>query len=380
MRRCSLFVLVLLLVGGCGSAAPAPTPAPTRPAEQALAVTLAPTRPPVPTAPPTATYQPTRTPAPTVLPSVISEPQVSLAVVGDLMLARSIGERISSDGPAAPLAAVSAELAAADLTIGNLECAIGLDGTPAPKAYRFLAPPAASATLTSAGFDLVSLANNHILDWGDEALAGTAASLDAAGIAHVGAGANAAAARAPVVLERNGLRLAFLGYVDVPVERGGFVTESWTAGADTPGVAWANPELIAADVRAIRPQVDHVIILLHSGYEGQDTPNEVQRAAATAALEAGATLVLGAHPHVLQGTEARAGRLIAWSLGNFVFDGFAGTPSVDSAILHITLDKQGVSAYRWSPVRLIDGYPQPLDPEGEGEGAAILENLARLSQ
>lgn len=299
-------------------------------------------------------------------------------MVGDLMLARSIGERISGDDPAAPLAAVSAELAAADLTIGNLECAIGLGGTPAPKAYRFLAPPAATATLTSAGFDLVSLANNHILDWGDAALAETAASLDAAGIAHVGAGANAAAARAPAVIERNGLRLAFLGYVDVPVERGGFVTESWTAGADTSGVAWADPELIAADVRAIRPQVDHVIILLHSGYEGQDTPNEVQRAAATAALGAGATLVLGAHPHVLQGTEARDGRLIAWSLGNFVFDGFAGTPSVDSAILHITLDKQGVSAFRWSPVRLIDGYPQPLDPAGDG--AAILENLARLSR
>ncbi|HYF66082.1 MAG TPA: CapA family protein, partial [Herpetosiphonaceae bacterium] len=204
------------------------------------------------------------------------------------------------------------------------------------------------------------------------------ASLDAAGIAHVGAGPNAAAAHAPVVLERNGLRLAFLGYVDVPVERGGFVTESWTAGPDTPGVAWADPAAIAADVGAIRPAVDHVIILLHSGYEGQDTPNEIQRAAAEAALGAGATLVLGAHPHVLQGAETRGGQLIAWSLGNFVFDGFAGTPSVDSAILHITLDRRGVSAFRWSPVRLIDGYPQPLD--SEGEGAAILANLARLSQ
>ena len=108
-----------------------------------------------------------------------------------------------------------------------------------------------------------------------------------------------------------------------------------------------------------------------------NTPNTIQRAAAEAAIGAGATLVLGAHAHVLQGVERGEQTLIAWSLGNFVFDGFAETPSVDSAILHITLDRKGVRDYHWSPVRLVDGYPVPLDPATDG--AAILENLKRLS-
>lgn len=88
--------------------------------------------------------------------------------------------------------------------------------------------------------------------------------------------------------------------------------------------------------------------------------------------------MLGSQPHVLQGVEQRGTALIAWSLGNFVFDGFAGTPSADSAILHLTLDRQGVRTYRWSPVRLIDGYPIPLAPNTDG--AAILRKLARLSK
>lgn len=364
------WITVLLMLGlvGCGAALPTAQPATPTAVQAALAT---------PPPSPTPSLAPTTRPTATTVPSATPEPLVTLAIVGDLMLARSIGDRILRDGPAAPLAAVRDQLAAADLTIGNLECAVGTSGTPAPKAYRFLAPPASIQTLSSASFDVVSLANNHILDWGEEALEQTFANLDQGGIAYVGAGGNAAAAHAPVILERNGLRLAFLGYVDVPVEQGGFVTASWTAGPDTAGVAWADPERIAADVAAVRPQVDHVIMLLHSGYEGTTTPNAIQRAAATAAINAGATLVLGAHSHVLQGVDQADQTLIAWSLGNFVFDGFGGTPSVDSAILHITLDREGVREYHWSPVRLVDGYPVPLDPATDG--AAILENLKRLS-
>ena len=381
LRRCCCLLIVIVVLARCGETASTVVPRTIALAQGATATTPPTTKPsaePTATTPPTIAPSATPEPTATLLPTATPEPLVSLAVVGDLMLARSIGDRITSAGPDAPLAAVRDELAAADLTIGNLETAIGTDGVPAPKAYVFLAPPASAQTLQGAGFDVVSLANNHSLDWGEAALNETFASLDAAGIVYVGAGNNDAAAHAPVVLERNGLRLAFLAYVDVPVERGGFVTESWTAGADSAGVAWAEPARIAQDVAAIRPTVDHVIILLHSGYEGQDTPNAEQRAAADAALRAGATLVLGAHPHVLQGVEQRGGQLIAWSLGNFVFDGFAGTPSVNSAILHLTLDRDGVRDYRWSPVQLVDGFPVPLDPATDG--AAILENLARLSR
>ncbi|MFD3165516.1 CapA family protein [Herpetosiphon sp. NSE202] len=372
MRRLSFWILLGILAA-CGSSTP------SEPSQQALAptamatatATAAPTNPP----PPTNTTIPTATNEPSPTP----EPRLELAIVGDIMLARSIGERILSDGPEPVFAGVYADLVNADLTIGNLETAVADTGEPAPKAYRFLAPPESIASLSHAGFDLVSLANNHSLDWGESALSETIGLLNQANIANVGAGMNAEQAYRPVILEKNGLRLAFLAYVDVPVENGGFVTESWTATADQAGLAWAEPAVIAADVAAIRPSVDHVIILLHSGYEGVNQPNEIQRSNAYAALEAGATLVLGAHPHVLQGYEARPnGQFIAWSLGNFVFDGFDGTPSLDSAILHLTLDKSGVIGSRWTPVRLVDGYPQALDPASDG--AYIIETIEQLSR
>ncbi|ABX04882.1 CapA family protein [Herpetosiphon sp.] len=373
MRRLSFWILLGIILAACGSSTPT-----TEPSQLALAptATIAVTV----TAAPTNSPEPTSTTLPTVTtePSPTPEPKIELAVVGDIMLARSIGERILSDSPEQPFAGVRDELVNADLTIGNLETAIADAGEPAPKAYRFLAPPESVDSLSDAGFDLVSLANNHSLDWGESALSETIGLLNEAEIANVGAGMNAEQAYRPVIIEKHGLRLAFLAYVNVPVERGGFVTESWTATAEQAGLAWAEPAVIAADVAAIRPSVDHVIILLHSGYEGIDQPNEIQRSNAYAALDAGATLVLGAHPHVLQGYEARPnGQFIAWSLGNFVFDGFDGTPSLDSAILHLTLDKTRVIASRWTPVRLIDGYPQALDPTTDG--AYIIEKIEQLS-
>jgi poly-gamma-glutamate synthesis protein (capsule biosynthesis protein) len=291
------------------------------------------------------------------------------------MLARSLGRALSANPADSPFAAVRELLRGADLAVGNLECAIGTAGEPQPKAYTFRAPPAAAPALADAGFDLLSLANNHTLDYGAPTLSETIQLLDAQGLLHAGAGANAAAARRPVIAEAGGLRLAFLAYANVPVERGGFVTAGWTAGADTPGLAWAVPEQITADVAAAGPQADHVIVLLHSGYEGSEQPNDTQRASAHAAIDAGATLVIGAHPHVLQGIERYKGGLIAYSLGNFVFDGFDGA-GAESAILTLTLTRAGIDGYRWTPVVLRAGRPQPA--EG-AQAEAILARLARLS-
>src|SRR4029434_4851617 len=121
------------------------------------------------------------------------------------------------------------------------------------------------------------------------------------------------------VLVAKGLRLAFLAYVDVPVERNGFDTATWEADSNAPGVAWARQARIAADVAEARRAADVVIVLLHSGSEGDSSPNGIQRAAAHTAIDAGATLVVGAHPHVLQGVERYGRGVIAYSLGNIVF-------------------------------------------------------------
>ncbi|GAA1144042.1 CapA family protein [Ornithinicoccus hortensis] len=338
---------------------------------------------PGPTAHPDPTSEPEPNPTTEPEPDPTSEPEpepgvVSLAVVGDLMLGRTAGDRILSDGPEAPLVAVQPLLDEADLTVGTLETAIGTAGAPEPKAYTFQAPPESVATLEHGGFDVLTLANNHSMDFGADGLAQTIEVLDAAGIGHVGAGADAAAAHAPVVLERNGLSVAFLAYADVPEESGGYPMSTWTATGSSPGIAWADPEEISTAVADLARRHDHVVVLLHSGTEGSDEPDEAQRRAARAALDAGATLVLGSHPHVLQAIEVHDGQLVAWSLGNFVFDGFDGyygDRGVESVVLSITLDRDGVTDVTTEPVRLVDGFPQPL---GAGEAARLLERLESL--
>lgn len=320
--------------------------------------------------------QSTTTPLAASPPLAVSvSPTVTLAAVGDLMMARAIGRALQRSPADTPLAAVADRLRVADVTVGNLECALGVTGQPAAKSYTFRGPPTAADALRDAGFDVVSLANNHSLDYGEAAQAETLALLDAAGVAHVGSGRNEAAAYAPTFVEARGLRLAFLGYVNVPVEFNGFDTAHWRAVGERPGLAWAEPARVAADVAAARAQADLVIVLLHAGYEGRTTPNAIQRANAYAAIDAGAALVLGAHPHVLQGVEQYHGGWIVYSLGNFVFDGFTGV-SNESAILFVTLGRDGVETLTWTPVVIRNGRPHLA---ADSTAAAIRQRIERLS-
>jgi poly-gamma-glutamate synthesis protein (capsule biosynthesis protein) len=273
--------------------------------------------------------------------------------VGDVMLGRSVGERIES-----AFGGVASTLLSADLVAANLECAISDLGKAEPKAYVFRAPLTAPEVLAQSGVDVVTLANNHAGDFGFDALLDTQARLSAAGILAVGAGRNAAEAHTPVVVERNGVRIAFLAYVDVlPETRSGFDTRVWIAGADTSGVAWAYPAEIVNDVTQAKTQADVVIVLLHFGLEGRAEVALAQRTAARAAIEAGAALVIGAHPHLLQSVERHKNGLIAYSLGNFVFDQFT-PPQTYAAIFAATLTPQGVQEYNWIPVVIEDGLPR----------------------
>jgi poly-gamma-glutamate capsule biosynthesis protein CapA/YwtB (metallophosphatase superfamily) len=290
-------------------------------------------------------------PAPT---TAQADESISLAAVGDMMLARSIGAALVRNPLDSPFAAVADILRDADIAVGNLECAIATTGIPARKAFTFRAPPQAVSALAGAGFDVLSLANNHSLDYGAAALVQTTGSLDLADIHHVGAGLNEEIAYHPQLLTVKGVRLAFLAYVDAPPE-GRFNKTLWAARGIKPGVAWADPERIRADVSAAKLDADVVIVLLHSGTEGSRTPNRIQRAAAHAAIDAGAALVIGSHPHVLQGVEYYGKGVIAYSLGNFVFDGFRNN---DSAILLVTLRREGVRELKWTPVVIRKGRPQ----------------------
>jgi len=297
--------------------------------------------------------------------------QVNLEAVGDIMLARTVGEQVQTQGPGIVFAGVQSVLNSADVLVGNLECALTAGGKKQPKNYTFAAPPEAAQALALAGFDVLSLANNHAMDYGSQGLIDTRDNLRQYGIASVGAGANAADAHTPVILERNGLRLAFLAYVDVPEESSGFDAHTWIATASQPGVAWADLDQIRTDVAAARLQADVVVVLLHSGIEVTPAviPNVTssQKTEAHAAIDAGAALVIGSHPHILQQIERYHGGLIAYSLGNIVFDQYKGVANA-TIILRVILTPAGVQSYDWVPVLIENGLPRLV---AEGEVPAI---------
>ena len=309
----------------------------------------------------TVTETPTSTPSPSPTPSPTPSLRVDLAAVGDINLARSIGERVQAEGPQIVFAGVQTSFDAADVLVGNLECAITTVSERQPKSYTFAAPLETAESLALAGFDVIGLANNHAMDYGYAGLEETRATLEGYGIASAGAGANETEAHSPVIVERNGLRLAFLSFVDVPDESAGFSTRTWIATDTQPGIAWANVTQIAADVAAAKTQADVVIVLLHSGYEANDYLPIVSsnlRAEAQTAIDAGASLVIGSHPHALLPIVEYNGGLIAYSLGNFVFDGFTGLTNA-TIVLHVTLTPSGVEDYSWTPVMIENGLPRP---------------------
>ena len=300
---------------------------------------------------------------------------VRLLAVGDIMLGRTVGERIARAPHSSPFAHVEDLLRGADLAVGNLECVLGEGGVEAKKSFTFRAPSEALPLLKASGLDVVLVANNHILDFGVEPLGPMLASLDASGIRHAGAGLTEDQAHAPAIVTSRGLRVAFLGYVSVPREgggEGGFNAREWEARGAQPGVAWADPPRVAAEVAAARARADVVIVLLHAGNEELRTTSRAQRDAARAAIDAGAAAVLGSHPHRVQALERYQRGVIAYSLGDFVFDG----RDILSAMLELELTRSGVTATRWIPLHTARGTPTPYVGRARADWKLYLERLA----
>jgi poly-gamma-glutamate synthesis protein (capsule biosynthesis protein) len=268
------------------------------------------------------------------------------------MLADGPGRTIAAGGdPLAPFT----PLLAADFRIANLECPAAGGGSEHPtKIVTFRAAPAALAVLKGR-FDAVALANNHSGDYGRSALLETMGHLDAAGIAHVGAGRNLAEAHRPLWIERGGLKIAILAYNE-------FKPRSFAAGPDWPGIAWSEDDLVIADLRAARAAgADHVIPFLHWGWEKETQPSERQRSFARRLIDEGAAAIVGGHPHVSQGAEIYKGRPIVYSLGNFVFDGFDYPEAQRGWLLRLTLDKESVTHWETLAAQINDdGTPWPV--------------------
>ncbi len=275
-----------------------------------------------------------------------------LAAVGDVTFGDGVLTAIRANGARYPWRSVAPVLRAADLAVANLEGAVSTRGAPWPgKQYTFRGPPyALRAAALFAGVDVVSLANNHSLDYGRTAFRDTIRHAKRFGLAPVGGGADLTRARQPARLARGNLRVAFLGFSDVrPL--------GFDAGTDRPGATPAFPEYIRADVRRARRRADVVVAYFHWGVERATTPSARQRSLAQVALDAGAHVVLGAHPHVLQPIERTRRRLVAWSLGNFVFA--AHSPGTErTGILRIRLGARGVVDHGFRRARIHGVQPR----------------------
>ncbi len=295
-------------------------------------------------------------PAPTPEPA---EDTVTLNAVGDVMLARKVGRLIEANGTDYPLRQIGAELAAGDITFANLESPIANSGRPLPgKQICFRAAPATLASLTLGGFDVLSLANNHAVDYDSPALLDTLELLAQSGIKTVGAGADINEARQPAILESKGIKLAFLAYSDLAdVFFSSKYPRAHRATADQSGVAPLEERLILEDIQAAAQQADLVVVSLHWGTEYTDQPSKQQREMAHRLIEAGADVILGHHPHWLQGLEVYQGKLIAYSLGNMVFDQNWSEPTREGLVLQLKLDRQGVRQAWVRPVFIQESQP-----------------------
>lgn len=279
---------------------------------------------------------------------------VELTVVGDVMVAETPGDLIVANKD--PLANVAKYLDSRRLRIANLESVIATTGKAIPdKPFTFRADPRTIPYLQRY-FDGVSIANNHSGDFGKEAFAEQLQLLDAARLPYFGGGHDLAGAHRPWIVERNGVRIAWLAYAE-------FKPRSFEATATRPGLAWSGEdEQVLRDIREARDKhhADIVIPFLHWGWENEGYPSERQKVFARRMIDAGASMVVGAHPHVTQGAESYRGKPIVYSLGNFLFNGFDTEATLTGWMLDVRLDKQGVRIWRTRVVKLnADGVPTP---------------------
>ena len=300
---------------------------------------------------------PQAAPPPTAVPASTPEPRTAWTLLagGDVLMDRS--ELAGID----PFEFIRPPLASADLVIVNAEMAISDRGSPADKQYVFRAPPSAAATMAAAGVTAASLANNHAGDFGSTALVDSIELLEAAGVVPIGAGAGADAAyRHRLVEVADAASVALVGASMI-------VPWGFEATAARPGIAstWDSARVLDS-VRAAAGEADVVVAVIHWGIERDPCPSADQRSLARALIGAGADIVIGHHPHVLQPVELIAGALVAYSLGNFVWHPRSGITG-ETGVLQVDFDGDAVVAWTFHPHLLDDnGAPRPA-----AEGARL---------
>lgn len=310
--------------------------------------------------------------------------EITLTAVGDVMLGRGSASKINQFGLDYPFELVGERLSAGDITFCNLEAPLGTTGTMIPgKEIWLRGKPEYVECLKKAGIDVLNLANNHILDFDSPCLLETMDILNRNQIAYDGAGTDVVAARKPAILEAHGLKVAFLGYTEF-ADPGLFwdfhYRRSFVASETQPGCNPLDMAMVAEDVSKAKTLADVVVVVYHWGmedipYPQAFNPNNNLEAIARQTIDLGANLVLGTHPHAVQGYEAYRGGLIAYSLGNFVNDQKWDTQK-ESMILELQVGPSGVLSARVTPCWIESTRPRFMQGE---ESKRLLEKIAEIS-
>lgn len=268
------------------------------------------------------------------------EGHITLLFAGDIMLDRGVEFYIVQHNDwKLPFLHIADTLQKADLVFGNLESVISDKGQNLGSIYSFRASPKTLEGLIFAGFDILSVANNHSLDWGIEAFVDSMVRLRQAGIATVGGGTTKEQAHTPVIKEIKGTTIGFLGYSNLG-------SPLWQAMEHTPGIAWVDENTLLEfqkDIQRAKNEVDVLFVSIHFGEEYQKEPNLVQQILSKAAIDAGADVVVGHHPHVTQPVEHHNDGWIAYSLGNFVFDQGFSPETMEGMLLEVNIEGKQIT-------------------------------------
>lgn len=301
--------------------------------------------------------------------SIEDPPAVSLIAVGDIMLSRGVAGRIRrNNDPDYPFLKVRDFLKTGDMVFGNLECPITDGRKIVSKEMTFRADPSSAIALKDAGFTILSLANNHSPNFGKKGLKDTFSHLKEKSIKYAGAGIDRDEANSPAYINMRGISFAFLAYNDPDVVPG-----SYEAAEKHAGTAFMRIDKMTDAVRKASKEARFVIVSMHSGNEYDYEPNEAQKKFARAAIDAGAELVIGHHPHVIQPVERYNGKLIFYSLGNFVFDQSEPMETKEGVMVKFIFTKDALKSVEATPV-FIEHYAQPRLMKRE-EGRQVVERL-----
>lgn len=295
----------------------------------------------------------------------ISKPkEYTVVLVGDMMLDRGVESKINAVGNGDYNFAfdnIRHILTAADVTFGNLEGSLSNVGADTGKPYSFRFEPELAGALQNAGFDVLALANNHILDWGRSSLCATVGNLEAVGIFGSGAGCETNRAEQAYIHELpDGTQLGFLSYTEF--YKGGYARE------DTPGLAHYTEDNMTMRITELKERgIDIVFVSLHWGLEYHTRSDEKQQALARTLVDAGADVVVGHHPHVAQEIEKYKDSWIIYSLGNFIFDQNWSEQTMKGLLANVVIRDSEIADVESVVTYLNENYQPAIDPEGEYE-------------